>query len=205
MHRSCKEKRGIDDARRELAQTEFKFMDVADAECSLRNQYEPELEKLRDEVSSLRESHEIANRAAREVAILRAKCEEQASKLSTNIEAATRQAKTFEERTQALRASLARRRAMLEKTLHFHLSEGQALSDSDIQSLNATMKEIRTTLLEEEEQARKRRCCCVCADAPVDAVLLPCRHQQICFGCASAVSTCPICRSVVESRIQVYN
>ncbi|CAE8719001.1 unnamed protein product [Polarella glacialis] len=74
----------------------------------------------------------------------------------------------------------------------------------DAEMVRSAMEEIRAALLEEEKEARRRRCCCICAEAPVDAVLLPCRHQQLCMTCAQAVQLCPICRAVIDSRLQVY-
>lgn len=53
---------------------------------------------------------------------------------------------------------------------------------------------------EEEEQEwseGKGKDCVVCQNAPVNRVLLPCRHACVCDGCVSRFQHCPICRAFV--------
>ncbi|XP_046843453.1 RING finger and SPRY domain-containing protein 1-like [Xenia sp. Carnegie-2017] len=40
--------------------------------------------------------------------------------------------------------------------------------------------------------------CTICYENIANAVLLPCQHRTICFGCASKLEQCPICRGVIE-------
>ena len=47
-----------------------------------------------------------------------------------------------------------------------------------------------------------------CLDAPVSTLLLPCpwpcRHVSLCGECSQALLRCPICRSDIAERIEVY-
>ncbi|KAJ8009325.1 hypothetical protein DPEC_G00087720 [Dallia pectoralis] len=43
----------------------------------------------------------------------------------------------------------------------------------------------------------KGRDCVVCQNAPVNRVLLPCRHACVCDGCVDRFQHCPICRAFV--------
>ena len=46
--------------------------------------------------------------------------------------------------------------------------------------------------------------CAVCLDAPVSTLVMPCRHLSLCGDCSEALARCPICRSGIAERIQVY-
>ncbi|XP_062322926.1 cell growth regulator with RING finger domain protein 1 [Osmerus eperlanus] len=50
---------------------------------------------------------------------------------------------------------------------------------------------------EEEWSEGKGKDCVVCQNAPVNRVLLPCRHACVCDGCVSRFQHCPICRAFV--------
>ncbi|CAI5942661.1 unnamed protein product [Closterium sp. NIES-65] len=49
--------------------------------------------------------------------------------------------------------------------------------------------------------------CVVCLEDPRDTLVLPCRHLCLCLHCAKALrfqsNKCPICRSVVQSLLQI--
>ena len=53
--------------------------------------------------------------------------------------------------------------------------------------------------------------CCVCLDAPRNALLVPCGHLALCYGCAvsggfaSGQMPCPVCRSSCAKVVQVFN
>ncbi|KPP59956.1 hypothetical protein Z043_122080 [Scleropages formosus] len=58
--------------------------------------------------------------------------------------------------------------------------------------------------VEEEEEGREHRAspgtardCVVCQNAPVNRVLLPCRHTCLCDSCLGRVQHCPMCRAFV--------
>ena len=46
--------------------------------------------------------------------------------------------------------------------------------------------------------------CKICYDAPLDAVLLPCRHQCCCYPCSEQLHECPVCRAPKETAIKIY-
>ena len=46
--------------------------------------------------------------------------------------------------------------------------------------------------------------CKVCFDAPVNVLLIPCRHLALCETCAALSKTCPVCRGHVSERLRVY-
>ncbi|KAK6297717.1 hypothetical protein J4Q44_G00323000 [Coregonus suidteri] len=50
---------------------------------------------------------------------------------------------------------------------------------------------------EEWSEVGKAKDCVVCQNAPVNRVLLPCRHACVCDGCVHRFQHCPICRAFV--------
>ncbi len=42
--------------------------------------------------------------------------------------------------------------------------------------------------------------CSICADRPHDALLLPCKHQNVCMQCAKSCQSCPFCRVKITGR-----
>ncbi|XP_052238229.1 baculoviral IAP repeat-containing protein 7-A-like isoform X2 [Dreissena polymorpha] len=59
-------------------------------------------------------------------------------------------------------------------------------------------------VLKENEKLKEQRVCKVCMDREVCVTFLPCRHLATCEECGESISTCPICRSDVESKVKVY-
>lgn len=60
-------------------------------------------------------------------------------------------------------------------------------------------------LEEEEEPTAPGRDCVVCQNAPVNRVLLPCRHTCVCDGCVTRFQHCPMCRAFVEESFALAN
>ncbi|KAL7871338.1 hypothetical protein SRHO_G00063210 [Serrasalmus rhombeus] len=58
---------------------------------------------------------------------------------------------------------------------------------------------------EEEEPGAPGRDCVVCQNAPVNRVLLPCRHTCICDGCVTRFQHCPMCRAFVVESFALAN
>mmetsp|Transcript_49737 Transcript_49737/g.159086 ORF Transcript_49737/g.159086 Transcript_49737/m.159086 type:complete len:172 (+) Transcript_49737:550-1065(+) len=170
-------------------------MDAAEAEKALREEWGPELQRLRAESGQLAEAREAAATATREASHLRRRCEGLEAQLEAASEAAERTALAADERARGLRACLARRSELLQRLLR----DG-AEATPEGEELWAAVEEVRAVLCEEAQ----RRQCCVCADAAADTVLLPCRHQQLCSTCAASLARCPICRAQVRDRMQVY-
>jgi len=46
--------------------------------------------------------------------------------------------------------------------------------------------------------------CKICYDAPMDAVLFPCRHQCCCYACSEQLHECPVCRTPFTSAVKIY-
>ncbi|KAL1115186.1 hypothetical protein AAG570_007217 [Ranatra chinensis] len=46
--------------------------------------------------------------------------------------------------------------------------------------------------------------CRICMDAGIDTVLFPCAHVICCHVCAERCTSCPLCRSPIESAKRVY-
>lgn len=49
------------------------------------------------------------------------------------------------------------------------------------------------------------RDCVVCQNAPINRVLLPCRHACVCDGCVCHFLHCPICRAFVQESFALSN
>ena len=72
----------------------------------------------------------------------------------------------------------------------------------------AKLTELRGTMmglivnLEEDLQ----RLCVICHDSEKCVILMPCRHLCLCVECSNhiAVDSCPKCRAVISSKINVY-
>mmetsp|Transcript_40780 Transcript_40780/g.95275 ORF Transcript_40780/g.95275 Transcript_40780/m.95275 type:complete len:191 (+) Transcript_40780:215-787(+) len=47
--------------------------------------------------------------------------------------------------------------------------------------------------------------CCVCQAEPKRVIFMPCRHLCACARCAARLVDCPICRSHVAERIEIYD
>lgn len=56
--------------------------------------------------------------------------------------------------------------------------------------------------LEDEWLEVQGKDCVVCQNAPLNRVLLPCRHACVCDGCMPRLQHCPMCRAfVMESFV----
>ncbi|KAH9382412.1 hypothetical protein HPB48_005555 [Haemaphysalis longicornis] len=61
-----------------------------------------------------------------------------------------------------------------------------------------------TELALENLRLKEQRLCKVCLDAEVGVVFLPCGHLAACPACASALTTCPICRSDIAGTVRTF-
>jgi len=195
----------INEAMREIEQHEFKIMDVQDG---LKKQYDTELARLQQaaaetataktQCSSVQEglarTHDELIKKSQEVEWLKQKNATLAGHLRIEADASERHRAAATERERGLRAALARRTEMLQ---NLQLSVDEAGSHGS--DLKEILDKLRTDIEEE-----RRHVCCVCIDVPPNTVLMPCRHQHLCQGCAGALSRCPICRQPIESRLEVF-
>ncbi|KAF4712080.1 hypothetical protein FOZ62_012428 [Perkinsus olseni] len=46
--------------------------------------------------------------------------------------------------------------------------------------------------------------CGCCLERPARTVVLPCRHLVLCYDCSRQLTTCPICRSAIRERLDVF-
>jgi len=54
------------------------------------------------------------------------------------------------------------------------------------------------------EDRDDRDLCVVCQDEQRRVVFKPCRHLVCCHGCGNSLQNCPVCRAVVQQRMEVY-
>lgn len=46
--------------------------------------------------------------------------------------------------------------------------------------------------------------CMKCKVEEKDAVLLPCKHNVVCFLCSEKLKECPHCHEEIEERLKIY-
>jgi hypothetical protein len=46
--------------------------------------------------------------------------------------------------------------------------------------------------------------CVICMVRKRDALLRPCGHLVLCALCANTITTCPMCRAPIDSRVRVF-
>ena len=84
------------------------------------------------------------------------------------------------------------------------IAELEALHASAARGVEALREALHERLLDQARCAHAVRKCVVCEDRVIDTVLMPCRHHQLCSGCAEQVGTCPLCRVRIEDRILTF-
>ena len=72
--------------------------------------------------------------------------------------------------------------------------------------LERALKRIRETRIGKRirRDAEKKHICVVCLDALTETVLQPCNHMCCCKKCSRLVSKCPVCREVVNGKLDVF-
>ncbi|RHY41775.1 hypothetical protein DYB34_008711 [Aphanomyces astaci] len=63
---------------------------------------------------------------------------------------------------------------------------------------------VTTTLASAPELTSSANECVICMDEVRNAVCIPCGHLSSCFDCLSSASTCPICRTPIQSVVKIY-
>lgn len=93
--------------------------------------------------------------------------------------------------------------------------EGHGLEELGVQELDAletklldAMRRVQGARREaqqaEKEEESHRYLCKICLDRPMQVALLPCGHHCLCSSCSLQITTCPICRTEVERRQQLF-
>jgi len=95
------------------------------------------------------------------------------------------------------------------------LGRQEELTAAVIEAMEKHLDEERAEHAKAEEESNKRRrekgimsTCVVCYDAPLEVVLMPCRHLCLCNGCFEELKEhdggrllCPICRNQCDAKL----
>jgi hypothetical protein len=94
-----------------------------------------------------------------------------------------------------------------EKTAETKIKETK-LPDSGYSSLETEYDPKKSLnskkLVEENERLKDEQSCRVCYNEESNILFLPCRHLVTCPTCAASVANCPVCRSPIETTLQVF-
>eukprot|EP00930_Biecheleria_cincta_P031272 TRINITY_DN2170_c2_g1_i1.p1 TRINITY_DN2170_c2_g1~~TRINITY_DN2170_c2_g1_i1.p1 ORF type:complete len:546 (+),score=117.72 TRINITY_DN2170_c2_g1_i1:148-1638(+) len=93
--------------------------------------------------------------------------------------------------------------------LHQQLSAISLLKDALNQEnldLNRRLEEAERAKGQEEAERSKQATCVICMDNLANIVCIPCKHLAICIDCGrqAELAECPICRSRVEQKMQIF-
>ncbi|CEM11310.1 unnamed protein product [Vitrella brassicaformis CCMP3155] len=80
---------------------------------------------------------------------------------------------------------------------HQRLSKDLYRQVSELEARNEDL----TNMLQEKLQ---QGLCVVCMERQSNAILFPCRHVNLCQDCCVRLHTCPVCRSHIAHRFQVF-
>ena len=78
---------------------------------------------------------------------------------------------------------------------------GPGSTDSGYTSMEMENVEV---LKEENERLKDEKSCRICYVYESNIVFLPCGHLVTCPQCASAVTTCPVCRTPITQTIRIF-
>ena len=90
---------------------------------------------------------------------------------------------------------------------------GLRSQQSPLQTISSNAEELSPKQLQSFIEAEnQRKLCVICKELPKNVLVLPCRHMCMCIDCAHEVvsqrnrqrRTCPLCRSAIETIMDVY-
>lgn len=86
--------------------------------------------------------------------------------------------------------------------LHQQLSAVQLVKNA----LNKENIDLHEQLQSAQKESKSAPTCVICMDNLVNMVCLPCRHLALCTFCGQqgSIESCPICRSHIEDRMQIF-
>ena len=58
-------------------------------------------------------------------------------------------------------------------------------------------------LLDEISDQENENTCKLCVDNPMETVLLPCGHFALCYSCSIKMVSCPVCRTLIDSTVNI--
>jgi Zinc finger, C3HC4 type (RING finger) len=97
-------------------------------------------------------------------------------------------------------------RAIRESLLSLEQREASQVNEwtEEITKLRQVNKSASNVVINSEEVEQRR--CVICHDREKSVILMPCRHLCLCIECSNNISveTCPKCRAMISSKIQVF-
>ncbi|CAN7994462.1 unnamed protein product [Ixodes pacificus] len=96
------------------------------------------------------------------------------------------------------------------KAVRMLLKKGVPIAGIEKSHIEASLKEITRISKNDVKVTRKQTSssvqnpCAVCLDDEKSVLFLPCQHLVACVNCASAVDTCPMCRTPIKSAIRAF-
>lgn len=190
------------DLKREVTAAEFRLMDLR--EEAKADALEEVRRCQREAESAKKQLEELRCQSSRTAAFLSEQLDQASERLVLQEEANERRTISIAKQIQSFKATLTRRREVMELlekvVVHYTTANQASLEQESLPDLSSSLREIQQQLGEDDGQFL----CCVCAAAQSNVVLLPCRHKQLCGVCASSLRRCPLCRSTIQNRIEVF-
>lgn len=96
------------------------------------------------------------------------------------------------------------------KAVRMLLKKGVPIAGIEKSHIEESLKEITRISKNDVKVTRKQTSssvqnpCAVCLDDEKSVLFLPCQHLVACVNCASAVDTCPMCRTPIKSAIRAF-
>lgn len=78
------------------------------------------------------------------------------------------------------------------------------LLKDELYSENKALEGRLETLQQSQVEDSKQAACVICLDNLANLVCIPCKHLALCIYCEQDVTTCPICRTTVEDKMQIF-
>ncbi|CAN7938181.1 unnamed protein product [Ixodes hexagonus] len=96
------------------------------------------------------------------------------------------------------------------KAVTWLLKKGVPIADIQKSHMEEALKEITkikkdsVKVTQKQTNSAARNLCAVCWEDEKSVMFLPCQHLVACVNCASAVSTCPMCRTPITRAIRAF-
>ncbi|EGG16792.1 hypothetical protein DFA_07770 [Cavenderia fasciculata] len=81
----------------------------------------------------------------------------------------------------------------------------EGLDDQELNHLIETNQKKNGNTQKREQDLVDQSLCAVCSEEPIKIILKPCQHFCLCRGCATKVSTCPICRQNIAKKKEIFS
>jgi len=88
-------------------------------------------------------------------------------------------------------------------SLHQQLTAVVMLKDA-LNSENMDLQRRLEAAQKSQNAESKQAACVICMDNLANIVCLPCKHLALCSYCQQDVADCPICRSALEDKMQIF-